>query len=62
MRLYGKVEPVDEKDRAIIELGVKGILSVELFAKGPSIDVHSSLAVLIENPAWILVRALIVQY
>src|SRR6476646_12224267 len=49
---------IDEKDRAIIELGVKGILSVELFAKGPSIDAHSSLAVLIENPAWILVRAL----
>src|SRR6476469_3873446 len=49
---------IDEKDRAIIELGVKGILSVELFAKGPSIYANSSLAVLIENPAWILVRAL----
>jgi acetylornithine deacetylase/succinyl-diaminopimelate desuccinylase-like protein len=49
---------IDEKDIAVIELGVKGILSVELLAKGPSGDVHSSLAVLIENPAWILVRAL----
>jgi acetylornithine deacetylase/succinyl-diaminopimelate desuccinylase-like protein len=49
---------VDEKGTAIIELGVKGILSVELLAKGPVRDAHSSLAVLIENPAWDLVRAL----
>jgi acetylornithine deacetylase/succinyl-diaminopimelate desuccinylase-like protein len=49
---------IDDKDTAVIELGVKGILSVELVAKGPSRDAHSSLAVLIENPAWYLVRAL----
>src|ERR687894_2244996 len=49
---------VDEKGTAILELGVKGILSVELLAKGPSRDAHSSLAILIENPAWHLVRAL----
>ena len=49
---------VDKKGTAILELGVKGILSVELIAKGPSRDTHSSLAVLIENPAWHLVRAL----
>ena len=42
----------------LLELGVKGILSVELIAKGPVRDAHSSLAVLIENPAWDLVRAL----
>jgi acetylornithine deacetylase/succinyl-diaminopimelate desuccinylase-like protein len=49
---------VNEKGTAILELGVKGILSVELLAKGPSRDAHSSLAILIENPAWHLVRAL----
>ena len=50
---------IDEKERPIIMLGLKGILYVELIAKGgPSRDVHSSLATLIENPAWILVDAL----
>ena len=41
-----------------MELGVKGILSVEILAKGPARDAHSSLAILIDNPAWYLVRAL----
>jgi acetylornithine deacetylase/succinyl-diaminopimelate desuccinylase-like protein len=49
---------IDEKDRPIISLGMKGLLYVELIAKGPSRDTHSSLAVLIENPAWRLIRAL----
>src|SRR5688500_3634855 len=50
---------IDEKERPIIMLGLKGILYVELIAKGgPSRDVHSSLATLIENSAWILVDAL----
>jgi acetylornithine deacetylase/succinyl-diaminopimelate desuccinylase-like protein len=50
---------IDEKERPIIMLGLKGILYVEIIAKGgPSRDVHSSLATLIENPAWILVAAL----
>ena len=49
---------VDEKNRPIISLGMKGLLYVELIAKGPSRDAHSSLAVLIENPAWLLIRAL----
>ena len=49
---------VDEKNRPIISLGMKGLLYVELLATGPSRDVHSSLAVLIENPAWRLVQAL----
>ena len=37
---------------------MKGLLHVELVAKGPSQDVHSHWAVLIENPAWRLVQAL----
>ena len=49
---------VDAKDRPIVSLGMKGLLYVELAAKGPSRDAHSSLAVLIENPAWRLVSAL----
>lgn len=49
---------VDAKDRPIISLGMKGLLYVELIARGPSRDAHSSLAVLIENPAWRLVSAL----
>src|SRR5918997_1481115 len=49
---------IDERDRPIISLGMKGLLYVELLFKGPSRDAHSSLAVLIENPAWHLVRAL----
>ena len=49
---------VDAKDRPIISLGMKGLLYVELIAKGPSRDAHSSLAVIIENPAWRLVAAL----
>ena len=49
---------VDEKDIPVISLGMKGLLYVELVAKGPSRDAHSSLAVLIENPAWHLIRAL----
>jgi len=49
---------VDEKNRPIISLGMKGLLYVELIARGPSRDAHSSLAVLIENPSWRLVQAL----
>ncbi|HET7389317.1 MAG TPA: M20/M25/M40 family metallo-hydrolase [Nitrososphaeraceae archaeon] len=49
---------VDSSGRPIISLGQKGILSVEFTSRGPSRDAHSSLAVLIENPAWNLVRVL----
>jgi acetylornithine deacetylase/succinyl-diaminopimelate desuccinylase-like protein len=49
---------VDAKDRPIISLGMKGLLYVELIAKGPVRDAHSSLAVLIENPVWRLIYAL----
>ena len=33
----------DEKDKPIISLGMKGLLYVELVARGPNVDVHSSL-------------------
>ena len=49
---------VDAKDRPVMSLGMKGLLYVELIATGPSRDAHSSLAVLLENPAWRLVNAL----
>jgi acetylornithine deacetylase/succinyl-diaminopimelate desuccinylase-like protein len=49
---------VDAKNRPVIGLGMKGLLYVEMTAKEPSQDVHSSLAVIIKNPAWRLVEAL----
>ena len=50
---------IDEKDRPIIALGMKGMLHLEFITKsGPSIDVHSSLAPIIDNPAWHLIYAL----
>jgi len=48
---------VDAKNRPIIGLGMKGLLFVELSIKESIIDVHSSLAVLIKNPAWRLIDA-----
>ena len=53
---------VDKDDRAIISLGQKGILNVEIKVHGPSRDVHSSLAVAIESPAWRLVHLLSLLY
>ncbi len=49
---------VDAKNRPIVGLGMKGLLFVELTAKESVRDAHSSLAVLIKNPAWRLVDAL----
>ncbi len=49
---------VDEKDRPVISLGMKGLLYVELSKTESIRDAHSSLAVIIENPAWRLVEAL----
>jgi acetylornithine deacetylase/succinyl-diaminopimelate desuccinylase-like protein len=49
---------VDSKNRPIIGLGMKGLLYVELTAKESVRDAHSSLAVIIKNPAWRLVSAL----
>jgi len=49
---------VDEKNRPIISLGMKGLLYVELSAIESVRDAHSSLAVIIKNPAWKLLEAL----
>ncbi|MGI0094857.1 MAG: M20/M25/M40 family metallo-hydrolase, partial [Nitrosotalea sp.] len=49
---------VDEQDRPVISLGMKGLLYVELSKIESIRDAHSSLAVIIENPAWRLVEAL----
>ena len=49
---------IDQKNRPIIGLGMKGLLYVELTAKESIRDVHSSFAVIIKNPAWKLVQAL----
>jgi acetylornithine deacetylase/succinyl-diaminopimelate desuccinylase-like protein len=49
---------VDSKNRPVIGLGMKGLLYVELSAKESVRDAHSSLAVIIKNPAWRLVEAL----
>lgn len=49
---------VDAKNRPIVGLGMKGLLFVELTAKESIRDAHSSLAVIIKNPAWRLVSAL----
>jgi len=48
----------DRRGRPLIYLGLKGVLSVELEAKGASRDVHSANAPLIPNPAWRLTWAL----
>ncbi len=53
---------VDKDQRAIISLGQKGILNAEISVNGPSRDIHSSLAVAIENPAWKLVNLLSLLY
>jgi len=49
---------VDAKNRPIIGLGMKGLLFVELSVKESIRDAHSSLAVLIKNPAWRLIEAI----
>lgn len=48
---------VDSKNRPIIGLGMKGLLFVELSKKESIRDAHSSLAVIIKNPAWRLIEA-----
>jgi len=48
---------VDSKNRPIIGLGMKGLLFVELIKEESKIDAHSSLAVIIKNPAWHLIGA-----
>ena len=48
---------VNAKNRPIIGLGMKGLLFVELSVTESIRDAHSSLAVLIKNPAWRLIEA-----
>jgi len=48
---------IDSKNRPIVGLGMKGLLYVELSKKESVRDVHSSLAVIIKNPAWRLIEA-----
>lgn len=50
---------IDTKNRPIINLGMKGMLYIQLLAYGASVPLHSSLAVLVKNPAWNLVKALV---
>ncbi len=49
---------VDREERPEVTLGVKGILYVELTVRGASRDAHSSIAAVVENPAWRLIGAL----
>ncbi len=49
---------VNWKDQPQVSLGVKGILYVQLEARGASVDLHSSLGAVVPNPAWRLVWAL----
>jgi len=44
--------------RPVIGCGAKGIQYVELVARGAAIDLHSSLAPIVPNPAWRLTWAL----
>jgi len=48
----------DEAGRMQFGLGCKGIMYFELRCKGPRIDLHSSYAPMVPNPAWRLVWAL----
>jgi len=48
----------DEAGRPMFGLGCKGIAYFELRLKGPSHDLHSSVAPMVVNPAWRLVWAL----
>ncbi|MCH6265390.1 M20/M25/M40 family metallo-hydrolase [Bacillus sp. FJAT-50051] len=44
--------------RLQVTLGCKGMLYVELHAKGANVDLHSAKAAIVTNPAWRLVWAL----
>ena len=48
---------VDADGRPSLTLGLKGIQSIELRAKGPAYDAHSSLGAAIDNPVWRLAAA-----
>ncbi|MBI3913257.1 MAG: M20/M25/M40 family metallo-hydrolase [Chloroflexi bacterium] len=48
----------DINDRPVLACGLKGIVYVELHARGAQRDLHSSQAAIVENPAWRLTWAL----
>lgn len=50
---------LDPKGRPELWLGLKGMLYVELRCRTARVDAHSSLAPLLENPAWRLTEALL---
>jgi len=54
--LDGGVSP--SKLSPVIELGLKGLLYVELICRGPKKDVYSGDSAMVENPVWRLVHAL----
>ena len=49
---------VNWRNEPVISLGLKGILYVQLEARGALQDVHSSMATIVPNPTWRLVWAL----
>jgi acetylornithine deacetylase/succinyl-diaminopimelate desuccinylase-like protein len=59
---FGEAGNLGANGRPEIVLGVKGMLYVELVAGGvsvgPTVDLHSSYAPVVDNPAWTLVEAL----
>jgi len=51
--------PIDESDRPLVILGVRGLLYVEIQAKGASRDLHSGIfGGPVPNPSWELVQIL----
>lgn len=48
----------DIDNRPVLSCGVKGIVYVELHARGAKRDLHSAAAAIVPNPAWRLVWAL----
>jgi acetylornithine deacetylase/succinyl-diaminopimelate desuccinylase-like protein len=48
----------DIDNRPVLSCGVKGIVYVELHARGANRDLHSAAAAIVPNPAWRLVWAL----
>jgi len=46
---------VTSRGRPELYMGMKGVMSLELRARGPKMDVHSSLGPVVPNPLWKLV-------
>jgi acetylornithine deacetylase/succinyl-diaminopimelate desuccinylase-like protein len=56
--MYAADGPMHESGRPLVFLGLRGVLYLELTARGANRDVHSGQSDLIPNAAWRLVRAL----